>query len=172
MTLEAADQFHIGIVVDEFESTLVELSDVLGHTWGEEISSPTDVKYADGTTGVVQPSFVYSTSVPRLEIIRVIPGTLWEPASSGVHHLGYWSDDVELDGAALVQGGFAPEVMGVGPGGDPYWSYHRNAIGLRIELVSRSLQPMMEEYFATGRIPTFNAAPADASSNPVQDTTS
>ena len=36
----------------------------------------------------------YSKSEPRLEIIQSIPGTVWEPADSGVHHIGYWSDDV------------------------------------------------------------------------------
>ena len=40
--------------------------------------------------------FAYSATEPRLEIIRSVPGSLWVPApGSGIHHLGYWSDDVE-----------------------------------------------------------------------------
>jgi hypothetical protein len=160
VALKAADQFHVGIVVDDFESTLAELSAAGGYEWCEEMSRPTDVRYADGTTGVLHASFAYSKDAPRLEIIRSVPGTVWVPAASGVHHLGYWSDDLQADRDALVQAGFATEVEGIGPDGSPFWAYHRHPTGLRIELISRAAQPRMEEYFTTGVVPeAFKAAP-------------
>ena len=160
MVLKAADQFHVGIVVDDFESTLAELSAACGYEWCEEMRRPTDVRYPDGTTGVLHANFAYSKNAPRLEIIRSVPGTVWVPAASGVHHLGYWSDDLQGDCDALAQAGFATEVEGIGPGGVPFWAYHRHPNGLRIELISRDAQPRMEEYFTTGVVPeAFKAAP-------------
>ena len=40
---------------------------------------------------------VYSGADPRLELLQTVAGTVWTPADSGVHHIGYWSDDVESD---------------------------------------------------------------------------
>jgi Glyoxalase/Bleomycin resistance protein/Dioxygenase superfamily len=159
MTLRAADQFHMGIVVDDFESTLAELSDLFGYTWCAEVSHPIDVRYPDGATDVGRVSFVYSTTTPRLEIIRAVPDTVWMPSGAGVHHLGYWSDDVEADSARLSRRGFAEEITGIRPDGEPFWAYLRHTSGLRIELVSRVLQPSMEEYFASGEVPASFGAP-------------
>ena len=94
--------------------------------------------------------FAYSKSEPRLEIIRTVPGSLWEPADSGIHHLGSWSDDVAADSTELERRGFEPEATGRQPDGTPYWSVHRAAMGPRIELVSRSVQAGLEHYWATG----------------------
>lgn len=42
----------------------------------------------------------------HVEIIQSVPGTLWKPvAGSGIHHLGYWSDDVAADSAELAADG-------------------------------------------------------------------
>jgi hypothetical protein len=153
MTLNAADQFHVGIVVEDFESTLEELSELFGYEWCEEMSNPAEVAYGNGSKGVVPISFVYSMNSPRLEIIRTIPGTLWVPAAgSGVHHMGYWSDDVTADSDALARRGWAVEVVGLRDG-LPYWAYHRHGSGPRIEIVTRALQPILERYFATGKVP-------------------
>ncbi len=95
--MRAADQFHVGIVVDDFEATLSVLSELFGYEWGEEIRASVPVQLATGEL-TIDLGFVYSLTVPRLEIIRSIPGTLWtEAPGSTLHHLGYWSDDVEAD---------------------------------------------------------------------------
>jgi hypothetical protein len=72
-----------------------------------------------------------------------------------IHHLGYWSDDVAADSAVLAvlavlaERGYALEATGVQPDGVPYWAYHRGASGPRIELVSRTVQAGLEQYWAT-----------------------
>jgi hypothetical protein len=138
-------------VVDDFEGTLAELSELFGYEWAHEMSNPTSVKLPTEEV-VLQFSFVYSKSAPRLEIIRSIPGTtLWQPApGSGVHHVGYWSDDVAADSAALISRGFAAEAVGTRPDGSAYWAYHRKEGRPRIELVTRDLQPILERYWTTG----------------------
>jgi hypothetical protein len=159
--LKADDQFHQGIVVDDFEETLARLTALFGYEWCEEGGGPTPVTLAGGE--VITPSlrFAYSKDVPRLEIIRSVPGNpLWQPAAgSGIHHLGYWSDDVPADSAALSSQGFALEAAGTGPDGAPYWAYHRGNSGPRIELVSRRVQPGMEHYWSTGKMPTSPGTP-------------
>jgi len=152
--VKPADQFHIGIVVDDVASTRSTLSHVFGYEWGEEMGGPISVTLPDGDV-VIDLVCMYSMSSPRLELVRAVPGTLWQPAAgSGVHHIGYWSDDVAEDAAALERHGFGREAAGQGPDGNPYWTYHRGATGPRVELVSRMLQPVMEQYFATGK-PTY-----------------
>ncbi|MET0727273.1 MAG: VOC family protein [Acidimicrobiales bacterium] len=167
MTLTPADQFHIGIVVEDFETALTELSELFGYEWCEEMNNPSDVVYADGSKGVIPTSFVYSMNAPRLEIIRTVPGTLWVPAAgSGVHHMGYWSDDIEAESAALARQGWVAEVVGKRPTGEVYWAYHRHGNGPRVELVTRALQPTLEQYFATGKVPTAAAGPPAAPLDP------
>ena len=60
---------------------------------------------------------VYSGSDPRLELLQTVPGTVWTPADSGVHHIGYWSDDVESDLATLESNGMSLEVKSYNPDG-------------------------------------------------------
>ncbi|MFF2846327.1 VOC family protein [Streptomyces sp. NPDC058001] len=152
--MKATDQFHVGVVVDDFEATSDELAEVFGYTWCEEIGGPTAVTLPTGDT-VLDFRSTYSMSTPRLEIIQSIPGTVWTPAAgSGVHHLGYWSDDVAAESAALARRGHTVEAIGRRPDGTPYWAYHRAGSGPRIELVTRALQPNLEQYWANGRKPS------------------
>jgi hypothetical protein len=149
--VKAADQFHVGIVVEDFESTLTELSELFGYEWCQDIATPTPVDLPTGKT-IIDLRFVYSRTSPRLEIIRSIPGTVWVPAgSSGLHHIGYWSDDVAADSAKLVQRGYMAEAVGTRSDGTPSWAYHRGATGPRIELVTRMVQPALEQYWSTGK---------------------
>lgn len=141
--MRAADQFHVGLVVDDLDTALDELTALFGYEWGDEVDVPTRVLLPDGEATVAF-RFRYSRSTPRLEVIQSRPGTLWTPApGSGIHHLGYWSDDVAADGARLERAGYAREVAGVDGEGTPRWAYHRHPGRPRIELVSRTLAPLM-----------------------------
>lgn len=147
--MRAEDQFHTGIVVDDLAATRDQLTALFGYEWCPEIGGPINVMGPEGES-VVELRFAYSRTRPRLEVIRTAPGSLWEPSDSGIHHLGYWSDDVAADAAVLVAHGWATEAVGNRPDGTPYWSFHRHPTGPRIELVSRSVQAGMEQYWASG----------------------
>lgn len=147
--MRAEDQFHIGIVVDDLDATLEQLTALFGYEWCAVIGGPTAVSGPDGESEV-DLRFAYSRTSPRLEVIRSAPGSLWEPSDSGIHHVGYWSDDVAADSAELVRRGWATEAVGKRPDGTPYWSFHRSPTGPRIELVSRSVQGGMEQYWGSG----------------------
>ena len=148
--MNAADQFHVGIVVDDLDAAMADLSALFGYEWCPKLEVSTPVLLPDGET-TLDLVFTYSTAAPRVEVIRSIPGTLWTPApASGIHHLGYWSDDVVADAAALTERGYAAEATGVRPDGTAVWAYHRNARGPRIELVSRDIAAGLAQYWASG----------------------
>ena len=140
--MRAADQFHTGVVVPDLEAALAELTALFGCEWCDEVRVDQPVRLPTGDT-TVELQFRYSRSTPRREVIQQQPGTLWMPADSGLHHLGYWSDDVAADSAALEQAGNVHEASGTGPDGSPTWAYHRSPTGPRIELVSRALEPFL-----------------------------
>src|ERR1700735_489452 len=113
MAVNAGDQYHVGIVVEDLDTAREELSDLFGYAWGTEISADVLVRLASGEVEL-NLRFVYSVSEPRLELVQRVPGTVWEPAvGSGIHHLGYWSDDVSVDAAKLEARGFAREASGL-----------------------------------------------------------
>jgi hypothetical protein len=148
--MNGADQFHVGVVVDDLESALDELADLFGYRWCPPMALPMPVVLPSGEQ-TVDLRFTYSVTTPHVEVIQVIPGTLWVPVDgSGIHHLGYWSDDVGADAARLADRGYAMEATGVQPDGTPYWAYYRSPIGPRIELVSRQVQAGLEQYWASG----------------------
>jgi len=148
--VRATDQFHAGIVVDDLEGAQAELTELFGYQWCAPIAVSTPVTLPAGDM-VLDLVFAYSMDTPRLEVIRSIPETLWTPVpGSGIHHLGYWSDDVATDSSLLTGHGFPAEATGTRPDGPPSWAYHRRPDGPRIEIVSRDLQPALEQYWATG----------------------
>jgi hypothetical protein len=135
--VRAEDQFHVGIVVEDFEGTLARLSSLFGYEWGAEIGGSAEVRLPTGDA-VLNMRCAYSTTEPRLEIVGRIAGTLWEPAAgSGIHHIGYWSDDVAADSADLEAQGYAAEAVRMGPDGVPYFAFYRSTTGFRVELLSR-----------------------------------
>jgi hypothetical protein len=152
-TLRPADQFHIGIVAEDFEATKKQLSELFGIEWSEDMGAPIEVRLADGDR-VIDFRCVYSRSSGtgiRLEIVRKVPGTVWEPTrGSGIHHIGYWSDDVAADVDALERHGYVTEASSNGPDGAMHFAYLRSAgeTGFRVELVNRAALSAMERAWA------------------------
>lgn len=142
--MRAEDQFHVGVVVEDFEAALAGLSSLFGYQWCDELGGPTQVQLPTGAA-LLNFRCAYSRTSPRLEIVARIPGTLWEPAAgSGIHHVGYWSDDVAADSAELERRGYQAEATRDGPDGVPFFAFYRSATGFRVELVSRIAQPGLE----------------------------
>jgi hypothetical protein len=147
--LRPEDQFHVGIVAEDFHATKDQLSQLFGFEWSAELGGPADVSLPEGDA-VIDFRCAYSRSegaAPRLEIVRRVPGTLWEPTpGSGIHHFGYWSDDVAADTAELEGHGYVTEATRRGPDGALFFAFLRSAkqTGFRVELVSRAAKPSLE----------------------------
>jgi Glyoxalase/Bleomycin resistance protein/Dioxygenase superfamily len=151
--VRASDQYHAGIVVEDFDAALADLAELFGYEFASPLALSTPVRLPEGETTTertIDLRFTYSVSVPRIELIESIPGTLWTPvAGSGIHHLGYWSDDLPSDSSLLQARGYALEASGARDDGTAIWAYHSGAVGPRIELVSRELLPFMEQWWSS-----------------------
>jgi hypothetical protein len=148
--LKAEALYHSGIVVDDFDATLDWFSQTAGYRWCEPYAGDQVVVTPDGEITVPM-RITYSTTEPRLEILQSAPGTLWMPSDSGVHHLGYWSDDVCADMAMLQARGLDVEAQAPLPDGSLLWVYCKAPTGPRIELVSRVMEPALTEWFTRPR---------------------
>ena len=84
-------------------------SKLAGYTWTDVVEVEQVAQTPTGEVTIPM-KMVYSGADPRLELLQTVPRTIWTPADSGVHHIGYWSDDVESDLAALQAGGMDLEV--------------------------------------------------------------
>jgi hypothetical protein len=151
--VKATDQFHVGIVVDDLDAALAELTELFGYRWCPQMAVRTPVLLATGETEL-DLRFTYSATTPRVEVIQSRPGTPWVAASgSHIHHVGYWSDDVAADSVHLAARGYATEATGARPDGSPAWAYHKSPHGPRIELVSRQIEAGLEQYWASATAP-------------------
>jgi hypothetical protein len=142
--------YHAGIVVEDFDATLAWFTTIAGYRWCQEYAGDVSVVTPEGEITVPM-RLSYSMNEPRLEILQAVPGTLWMPADSGVHHLGYWSDDVDADLATLTATGLTVEARAPLPDGSSLWAYCKAASGPRVELVSRVIEPALSQMFATER---------------------
>src|SRR5437016_13900901 len=144
--MQPDDLYHTGLVVDDIEATMRLFTDVAGYEWCDQFAGEQVVQLPGGERTLTMRG-VYSLSEPRLELVGTIPDTLWEPSNAGVHHLGYWSDDVDADVATLLAHGAQLEANSFNLDGTSLWAYCRAASGQRIEFVHRSLEPLISLFW-------------------------
>lgn len=149
--------YHYGLVVKDFEQALEELGSNLGLEWASVQQRTFDVRQPNG---IVEASFRVTYSVtgpPHFEVIEPCPGTIWTFAGGGVHHLGYWSDDLAGDSARLTEAGYVWEGTYHHPDLDgPFgFTYHTlPSTGLRVELVDRARKAAFDQWMAGGDFPS------------------
>ncbi len=149
--------YHYGIVVTDFERALDELGGRLGLAWASVQRRQFD---AAQPNGIVAADFRVTYSVtgpPHYEIIEANPGTIWADGGGGVHHLGFWSDDLAADSGRLTEAGSPWEATYHHPDVDgPFgFTYHTlPATKLRIELVDVARRPAFEAWLAGGDFPS------------------
>ena len=148
--MKAENLYHTGIVVDDLEAAMEWLATVGGYTWTDVVSVEQQTVTPEGDVTIPM-KMVYSGADPRLELLQTVPGTVWTPSDSGVHHIGYWSDDVESDLSTLTSSGMSVEVKSYNPDGSGtlLWAYAKGPLRPRIELVSRSMEPFIAHWWAT-----------------------
>jgi catechol 2,3-dioxygenase-like lactoylglutathione lyase family enzyme len=142
--LAHGDLFHTGIVVDDLEAAKEEFGRLLGVTW---LEGGGKVKmHAAGEASTVETRYAVSAAGPHhVELVQSVPGTLYTSNGSGrAHHIGYWVDDVPAASEALVQTGLTNVVLiSFGGGRPPITAYHEASNGFWIELVARSMKPLL-----------------------------
>ena len=92
-------------------------------------------------------------NLSRIAIVKEVagiqvPGTPWVcNEHSNLHHIGVFSREVVHHSNRLHAAQCPLELMdGRGDGPPEMWAYHRDPLGVRIEIVSEELRPAMEQF--------------------------
>jgi catechol 2,3-dioxygenase-like lactoylglutathione lyase family enzyme len=144
--------YHVGIVVPDVEAAMAHFTDLLGITWGPVVETEAfPVREGDGTDRIVPNKLCYSTEPPHLELVQEVPGTVWEcNEHSNLHHIGVWTDALPADSATYTELRCPLQLCGRDDDGAlVQFAYHRDPLGVRIELVDIAVKPTMEEFMFT-----------------------
>jgi catechol 2,3-dioxygenase-like lactoylglutathione lyase family enzyme len=140
--------YHTGIVVADLDAALDRLTKQAGYQFCDPMELEFPVRTPAGES-MVTLRFTYSRPPgAQVEVIQQVPGTVYMPEpGSGLHHLGYWVDDVDEASSALEAAGAPLEAAGPGPDGKLMWAYHRPEHGPRYELVHSDAKPLLEAWW-------------------------
>ena len=134
-------------MVPSVEATRGHLREVLDIAWGPIVEIDIAKRDADGHNLTLPLRVCYSTVAPRIELIEELPGSVWEcNEHSNLHHIGFWSDSLAADVAALVAARCPLQLSGRDGDTAPVQSaYHRDPLGFTVELVDIANQPLLEQ---------------------------
>ena len=101
--------WHIGIAVPDLEKGQKELGEVFGLRWRPARVRNLTLADAAGRSYAVECHVVFSLGGPfAVEVWQAISGTpLDMPQAGGVHHIGYWVDDLAAEAKRLDALGYA-----------------------------------------------------------------
>ena len=150
--------YHVGIVVADLLAARTRLAELLGVTWGL-VMHLDEVSYRDDTGAdlVLPTTICYSSGTPSLELIQEVPGTIWvRNEHSNLHHIGFWSERLGDDSAALGAGGCPLQLCGRDGGTAPvtFAYHHDDDLGIRFELNDASMRDAMGFLFEPDAQPT------------------
>jgi hypothetical protein len=141
--------YHVGIVVPDIETAKVHFTDLLGITWGPTLETESiDLRDGDGNELVLPNALCYSVEPPHLELVLEVPGSVWEcNEHSNLHHIGVWTDALPAESERYSELRCPLQLCGRADDGSmQQFAYHRDPLGVRIELVDASMKSMMEEF--------------------------
>ncbi|QIS12943.1 VOC family protein [Nocardia arthritidis] len=131
--------YHAGVVVNNLEQAMSELTEMLGLDWGPVLRSGHQILGKHGIAasgdGIGPLMTISNQGPPYIELLQRVPDTIWD--RPGLHHLGFWSADARGDSDLLSSKGFPLQAAAVVLSGDtdPGVFYHRTSEGLYLELV-------------------------------------
>jgi hypothetical protein len=141
--------FHVGIVVPEIAPAQARLHELLGVDWGPVVEID-DLAVQDGAGAelTLPNRLCYSTEAPHLELIEEVPETVWVcNEHSNLHHIGFFVATLGVSSDRLTAAHCPLELCGrQGSVVPSRFSYHRDPLGIRLELVDDGLRPSMEEW--------------------------
>jgi catechol 2,3-dioxygenase-like lactoylglutathione lyase family enzyme len=119
--------WHIGIAVPDLEKGKKELGEVFGLRWRPARVRKLVLNDAAGRPSEVECHVAFSVGGQfAVEVWQAIPGTPLDiPEAGGVHHVGYWVDDLAAEAKRLDALGYpsyattgdATPLLNLGPAG-------------------------------------------------------
>lgn len=147
MAAMRSTHYHVGIVVPDLDAARTRLTAQVGVRWGPVLEfGRSEVRDGDGNDLETAIRFCYSADAPHLELIEELPGSIWVcNEHSNLHHIGFWSDDLAADSGRLAGLHCPMQLCGrSGNDGPTQFAYHRDELGIRIEVVDTALRSFME----------------------------
>jgi hypothetical protein len=157
---------HCALVVPDLRAAQLELAERFGLTFTEVIESKRPYTDAGSVELATAPRVLVAYSrpgrAPYLELIQVLePGGPYSAQDVGVHHFGFWTDDVWGTARALRSAGQSVEYHLLdGPDLLALFSPVSALLGVRVEYTSARFRPVIEGWVATGHYPTASRRPA------------
>lgn len=139
---------YLGLIVPDLSAALAEFSD-LGHTWSTVTTPRATIRRGENVEVTSLQYVVTREALPRIKLIEEIPGTYWEGGTSPMHHVSYWSDDLEGDTEILTNRGASIEADGLYSDGGLGYRFMILQSGLRVE-IGRSENRQEFEAWAEG----------------------
>jgi hypothetical protein len=130
MSEQLGSYFHVGVLVEDIDLAMEEL----GKTLGLHFNEPHDSQYGPWKIRVS-----YSREgPPYVELVQGERGGPWDiTGGPRADHLGYFTDDLDVDKRRLEAAGMPIDIDGTEYGG--VFTYHRSVhSGLRVELIDAS----------------------------------
>lgn len=147
------DPFHTGIVVADVEESMAHISAATGLTWHSLQSLDLDL-LIDGEVVSTSVQFSYTVEGPvQIELAAGPKGSFWDfDLYGGLNHMGYWTEDLHADIAALQAGGCELIYGGASEDGglQGFAFLVPPTTGLRIELIDVAMRPAFDNWFAGG----------------------
>jgi len=150
MSSRLPPHYHVGIVVPDLAAAREQMSGELGTVWGPVLHlDAADCRDGAGHDLVLPTTMCYSVESPHLELIQEVPGSVWVCNEySNLHHIGFWSDDLVADSSDLIGSGCPLQFCGrAGEQAPASFAYHRNDLGVRIEIVDADMRDAMSFLF-------------------------
>ncbi len=126
---------HVGVVADDLDGAMA-LWAAVGVRWSTVTHPTVRLQTAGGERQEFTVGYVTTSGgEPRLKIIGAVLGSVFEPRGTAyVHHLSFWSDDIQEATARLAPAGWRTEATGLEEDGTVRYRYLVGAGDLRIEL--------------------------------------
>ena len=108
----------------------------------------------------MQLAITYSCEGPvHIELMQGEADSPWDAADgAGLHHFGYWADDVPAETERLLAQGWRLEMAAASPEqGYGRFTYMRSPSGILVEPLNRSSKPRFEAWWAGGDLATAPA---------------
>ena len=141
--LHPAQLFHVGVVADDIDAAMAELSGNLGLTWKGGRPRASELCLY-GEDRQVEMRIAHSIQgPPHIELLQAVPDTPWTTPSHGAHHLCYWSADSDEVCQALEAAGNRRILGKAGTAS----GYFLTPGGMIIEIIGEDLRDHLSAWF-------------------------
>jgi hypothetical protein len=140
---------HVGVVVPDLEEGRARLTELVGVEWGP--IHVARVPAGPDSDEHVSLRICFSTDSPGVELLEAVPGTVWTCNElSNLHHISFFVENLLDESRRLDRAQCPLEYLISAGDADATLAYHRDGLGVRVELVSLAVQSNIRQHQTGG----------------------